>query len=95
MVLSAKEGNVIFLNSLADASAGEYVSRISIPILYIHGQSDGLVPLEMMTELYEKSTCQKERFVMQGAEHTGAIKADKDLYLRTVSDFIQCTVYTV
>lgn len=54
--------------SLADASAGEYVSQISIPTLYIHGQSDGLVPLEMMTELYEKSTCQKERFVMQGAE---------------------------
>ena len=81
--------------SLADASAGEYVSQISIPTLYIHGQSDGLVPLEMMTELYEKSTCQKERFVMQGAEHTGAIKTDKELYLRKVSDFIQRTVYTL
>ena len=81
--------------SLADASAGEYVSQISIPTLYIHGQSDGLVPLEMMTELYEKSTCQKERFVMQGAEHTGAIKTDKGLYLRKVSDFIQRTVYTL
>lgn len=81
--------------SLADASAGEYVSQISIPTLYIHGQSDGLVSLEMMTELYEKSTCQKERFVMQGAEHTGAIKTDKGLYLRKVSDFIQRTVYTL
>lgn len=81
--------------SLKDASAGEYVSQISIPILYIHGQSDGLVPLEMMAELYEKSTCQKERFVMQGAEHTGAIKKNKDLYLRTISDFMQRTVYKI
>lgn len=81
--------------SLKEASAGEYVSQVSIPTLYIHGQSDGLVPLEMMTELYEKSTCQKECFVMQGAEHTGAIKTDKDLYLRKVSDFIQRTVYTL
>lgn len=81
--------------TLKEASAGEYVSRISIPTLYIHGQSDGLVPLDMMTELYEKSTCQKEYFVMQGAEHTGAIKTDKDLYLRKVSDFIQRTVYTL
>ena len=81
--------------SLSDASAGEYVSQISIPILYIHGQADGLVPLEMMTELYEKSTCQKERFIVQGAEHTGAIKKDRDLYLKTVSDFIQRTVYSI
>ena len=42
-----------------------------------------------------QSTCQKERFVMQGAEHTGAIKTDKGLYLRKVSDFIQRTVYTL
>lgn len=73
---------------LDDAAARKYVSSISAPVLYIHGKCDGLVPLEMMHELYEKTKSDKKKLVVPDADHTGALNEDPILYQKTVFDFL-------
>lgn len=77
---------------ISDASAAKYVPLISIPVLYIHGEDDGLVPIKMMHELYEKTVSPKEKLIVSGADHTGAIKVNREHYMNTVSKLIKCYI---
>jgi len=74
--------------NLNDAVANLHVSDISAPVLYIHGANDGLVPVDMMYELLDKTKCAKTKLVISGAEHTGAIHEDPVLYQNTICNFL-------
>lgn len=75
--------------SLKEASALEAVKKSSLPLLFIHGEEDAFVPVEMAYELYDAADCEKEILIVEGAGHAQAPdKAPKEYY-ETVFSFLE------
>lgn len=72
----------------SDASAVEQVKKSETPILFIHGDKDDFVPYEMLDKVYDAATVEKEKLVVEGAEHTRSVYVNPELYWNTVSNFI-------
>lgn len=73
---------------ISDAAPLEVVDKIKVPILFIHGDEDGLVPFEMMTRLFDKATAPKEKFVVAGAGHADAKRKNPAAYFEKVFAFL-------
>ena len=73
---------------LSDASAASVVSKITAPVLFIHGQADGFVPVSMVGKLYDECTAPKSRLIIENADHTKAAQVDPELYWCTVESFL-------
>ena len=74
---------------ISDAAPLEVVDKIKVPILFIHGDEDGLVPFDMMTKLYDKAVAPKEKFVVAGAGHADAKRKNPAAYFDKVFDFLE------
>ena len=66
----------------------EKVSRLEIPVLYIHGTDDKLVPPEMSSELYKRTASSKQLKLIPGGEHNNSAAVGGDEYLQAVRNFI-------
>lgn len=65
------------------------VRMSKVPILFIHGTEDKLVPFEMMERLYNASRAHvKEKFVVEGVGHADAKRHDPQKYFETVFSFV-------
>ena len=74
---------------LDEATSIEAVKRLKLPILFIHGQKDDFVPLEMARELYE--TCgssKKQLYVAPDAYHAMSGIVDTKKYGKVIDEFI-------
>ncbi len=66
------------------------VRNSSIPMLFIHGDEDKLVPCRMMQDLYEASaSSRKECMTVAGAGHADAMEKDKEAYFRRIFEFLK------
>ena len=74
---------------ISDAAPIEVVDKIKVPILFIHGDEDGLVPFDMMTKLFDKAVAPKEKFVVAGAGHADAKRKNPAAYFDKVFDFLE------
>ena len=75
--------------AVSDAAPIINVANSKIPTLFIHGDTDKLVPFEMLDKLYNASTAPvKEKFVVKGAGHADAKITDPPKYFQRVFDFI-------
>ena len=74
---------------ISDAAPLEVVDKIKVPILFIHGDEDKLVPFEMMTELYDKAAAPKEKFIVEGAGHADAKRKNPAAYFDKVFKFLE------
>ena len=74
---------------ISDAAPLEVVDKITVPILFIHGDEDGLVPFDMMGKLYDKATAPKEKFVVAGAGHADAKRTNPAAYFDKVFTFLE------
>lgn len=74
--------------SLQEASALDQVKKATIPILYIHGEQDTFVPTKMTKHLYKETKSEKNLVLFPGANHGEAIVLHRDLYLKTITDFL-------
>lgn len=74
---------------ISDAAPIDSVDKIKVPILFIHGYADKLVPFEMMTQLYNKATAPKEKFVVTGAGHADAKRKNPADYFYKVFEFLE------
>ncbi len=63
------------------------VKKTKIPILFIHGLSDGYVPSEMSKELYDACASEKQLLFVPGADHAMSFATDENKYRKTVFDF--------
>lgn len=72
-----KEANVI--NSL---------KYNQVPILFIHGSSDPMVPTNMVDELYKSNLGKKEKLIVKNASHINSMFKSKDEYWKKVKEFI-------
>lgn len=74
---------------ISDAAPIEVVDKIKVPILFIHGDADKLIPLEMMERLFDKAVVPKEKFIVEGAGHADAKSTNPDAYFDKIFKFLE------
>ena len=74
---------------ISDAAPIKSVPKIKIPILFIHGDEDKLVPYPMMEELFAAADKDiREKWTAIGAGHAMAMPQDKEKYFSVVFSFL-------
>ena len=73
---------------ISDAAPLEVVDKIKVPVLFIHGDADKLVPFDMMSELFDACAAPKEKFVVAGAGHADAKRTNPAAYFDKVFAFL-------
>ena len=74
--------------SLEETSPMEAVKRSCVPIIFIHGDTDGFVPHSMSARLYDACASEHKKFVtVNGAGHGLAFPVDQEGYLNALKDF--------
>lgn len=75
--------------TFAASSPAEAAKHISAPVLYVHGEKDPLVPVQMVRTLYDNTPGQKELSLFPQAAHAMAFYEDRRQYERVVKQFIE------
>jgi len=78
--------------SYEDVSPVRSVRNVTTPILYLHGDADVLVPVDMNEQLYAATKGYKEEYISSGDAHAMAIFNHKAEYQRRIINFIQVAV---
>lgn len=84
LVVRAKAGYSVF-----DASCINQVRKSKTPTLFIHGENDTFVPVEMVYKLYEECSADKELLIIDDALHGNSYQTNKKLYEEKIEQFIQ------
>lgn len=74
---------------LKDASAINAVKNSSTPTLFIHGDMDDMISVQMSKELYDAAGCEKGLLIIEGAGHAQAHEKDPEAYFGTIRDFLE------
>ncbi len=74
--------------NLKDASAIDAVKKSKVPTLFIHGEDDALISVQMTKDLYEAAACRKELLIVEGAGHAQSQEKDPDAYYSAVKAFL-------
>lgn len=64
------------------------VSLLQVPVLYIHGTEDKLVPHEMSRRLYDRTASPKQLQLISGGGHNNSAAVGGVQYLKAVRNFI-------
>lgn len=73
---------------LKDASALDAVKKSSIPTLFIHGDEDAMIPVQMAEELYNAAACEKQLLIIEGAGHAQSQDKAPERYYGTIEKFL-------
>ena len=65
----------------------EQVKKAKVPILFIHGEDDTMVPVEMAHTLYDACASKKKLLIVKNAKHAESIAIAPDEYRKTVREF--------
>lgn len=68
------------------------VKKAKVPILFIHGKEDSLIPEEMSEKMYESCSAPKELLVIPNAGHALSAIEDWELYQKTVLKFYERSI---
>ena len=75
--------------AISEAAPIESVKKFSVPILFIHGDADKLVPYEMVDRLFNAATSPvKEKFTVEGAGHADSKPKNPTAYFERVFKFL-------
>ncbi|MGG5358429.1 MULTISPECIES: alpha/beta hydrolase [unclassified Enterococcus] len=72
-----------------EADAVKQLHKNKTPMLFIHGDADTFVPFSMLEKVYNATDAPKEKYVVHGAEHAKAFRADEKKYKETVQNFLE------
>ncbi len=75
--------------NLRDASAINAVKKSNTPTLFIHGDADAMISVQMSKDLYEAANCRKKLLIVEDAGHAQALDKDPDLYYDTIKAFLE------
>ena len=73
---------------LKKASALDGVRTSQVPTLFIHGEKDALIDVQMAHELYEAASCKKELLIVEGVGHAQSQDKAPDIYYGTIARFL-------
>lgn len=74
---------------LEGASATEALANCKVPILFIHGEADELVPCEMSRGNYEACASEKELYTVAGAGHGLSYLTNVEAYMGKFRGFLR------
>ncbi len=77
---------------ISDAAPIEVVDKIKVPVLFIHGDADKLIPLEMMERLFDACAAPKEKFIVAGAGHADSKSKNPKAYFDKVFEFLEANL---
>lgn len=63
------------------------MSECRIPVLFIHGTADNLIPFEMTMQNFSACRSRKKLLLVEGANHCKSFAHDAENYLNTVRSF--------
>ncbi len=88
--ITARDGTKIYGKfDLEGASATEALAKCKVPMLFIHGEADELVPCEMSRTNYEACASEKELYTVAGAGHGFSYLTNVDAYMGKFKGFLQ------
>lgn len=76
-----------------DASALEQVKLCQQPMLFIHGDKDDFVPVDMIYQLYDAANCEKDIYIVNNAGHADAKNYDPNAYWNRIFGFIDEKIF--
>ncbi len=71
------------------ADAGRALAEPGLPVLFVHGEDDPLVPVAMTRALYDGAARTKRILLVPGAGHCQSVLADGDGYFEAVLGFVE------
>lgn len=74
--------------NISDSKAVASVKDTNIPILFIHGEEDDFVPLEMGRRLYSECKSEKDFLIVPGARHAVSAMENFVLYDNKITEFL-------
>ncbi len=75
-------------SKLSECSPREVLSSLEPrPLFFIHGGADDITSVNHSRALYDRYRGPREIWIVQGAPHTGAYIADRNLYVERVAGF--------
>jgi fermentation-respiration switch protein FrsA (DUF1100 family) len=66
----------------------ERIKAIRVPLLFIHGDRDQIVPMRLGRKLYDRAAGPKAFFTVAGAGHNDTVNTGGAEYLTRVADFL-------
>jgi len=64
------------------------ISSIHIPLLFIHGSDDSIIPIRLGRKLFNAANEPKEFHVIRGADHNDVFVVGGSDYVRLVREFV-------
>ena len=74
---------------VSDAAPLKAMPNIKVPVMFIHGDADTLIPPAMMEELFNECNAPKTKLIVEGAGHGDAMKAAGEKYWKAVFGFLE------
>ena len=74
---------------VSEAAPLEATPGIKVPVMFIHGDADTLVPPAMMDELFAACKAKKASLVVKEAGHGDAMKQDGKKYWDAIFSFLE------
>lgn len=65
------------------------VRSLRIPVLFMHGSADSVVPPEMSQRLYDSASKPKQLFIIPGADHVRIYQPREQSYLKAIQRFTE------
>ena len=65
------------------------VSRLPVPVLFIHGDRDNIAPVDQGRQLFEAAPEPKEWLEIPGAGHNDTVPLGGDRYFQRITAFVQ------
>ena len=78
---------------LGDVSSKKQLEKNKLPIMFIHGEKDVLVPTNMAYENFRATKAPKELWIVDGATHAESFWKDSADYQRHIQKFLQKYFY--
>lgn len=75
--------------SLSSYSVPEAMAQCQIPVLFVHGKADSLVPWEMTRENYDACRSEKHLVLVDGAEHGESFLVDRTACVKAMTEFLR------
>ena len=74
---------------IKDADVMRAVSRAQTPVLFLHGDADRTIPVEMSRQLYARAQCTRELSIFPGAGHLEERSLHPSRYREAVDTFLE------
>ena len=72
-----------------DVSPLQAVKNLSVPTLFLHGDADKTIPVEMCKKLYDEARCTRQIGVFLGADHLRGEQIQRERYWKLTDAFIR------